>query len=224
MYDSIEEAGYRIPSEHGEFMEPEITAVILWYVFDGQYGVTNIPFDLIGQLTNAEHGADGTMPEIDFPELDVYDRAMIAAFYFGEIATVEIVLASGARMSASGYMDCTDWLLADTEDRAMEVLLEDYPDAFLVEVYRVTFTAHCGMQTLDMLYHPGERADARKRIAAILRDRRNSGHNVTALQCADSAVQRWESTEPEVDQEYCAMIPDTAGILSMRTLDVFPNC
>ena len=34
----------------------------------------------------------------------------------------------GARMSAPGYLDCTDWTLFDTEEEAMEYLEEMYGD------------------------------------------------------------------------------------------------
>ncbi len=34
----------------------------------------------------------------------------------------------GARLSAPGYLDCTEWTVFDTEDEAREYLEEMYPD------------------------------------------------------------------------------------------------
>ena len=33
----------------------------------------------------------------------------------------------GVRLSANGYMDCTDWIVCDTELECFEELLEMYP-------------------------------------------------------------------------------------------------
>ena len=34
----------------------------------------------------------------------------------------------GARLSAPGYLDCTEWAVFETEDEAREYLEEMYPD------------------------------------------------------------------------------------------------
>jgi hypothetical protein len=40
----------------------------------------------------------------------------------------ENVKGFGARLSAPGYLDCTEWTVFDTEDEAREYLAENYPD------------------------------------------------------------------------------------------------
>lgn len=72
----------------------------------------------------------------------------------------------------------------------------------------LTMHAYCGM-SIPLI----ERQDrmpvenARDRAARILRVRRNSGHYVSVLRKGES----WEIAEPED----CALIPDTAGTLSL---------
>ena len=39
----------------------------------------------------------------------------------------EICNGYGVRLSASGYLDCTDWSVFDTEQKAFDFLLEMYP-------------------------------------------------------------------------------------------------
>ncbi len=71
--------------------------------------------------------------------------------------------------------------------------------------YRVTFSAHCGMITID----EGDLSlvDARSMAARVLRRRRKSGHLITGGPDDHS----WDVGEPED----CCMVPDTAGILSV---------
>lgn len=40
----------------------------------------------------------------------------------------ENVKGYGARLSAPGYLDCTEWTVFDTEEEAREYLAETYPD------------------------------------------------------------------------------------------------
>ena len=37
-----------------------------------------------------------------------------------------VIWGYGARLSAPGYLDCTDWAVFDTEDEAVEYLAEEY--------------------------------------------------------------------------------------------------
>ena len=49
-------------------------------------------------------------------------------FHADGIYSVELVSGHGARMSAPGYMDCTDWSVFDTVEEAEEHLDELYGD------------------------------------------------------------------------------------------------
>lgn len=46
----------------------------------------------------------------------------------GHIASVKRITGYGARLSAPGYMDCTDWCVFETEKEAVEYLDEYYPE------------------------------------------------------------------------------------------------
>jgi len=45
---------------------------------------------------------------------------------FGEVERLKIVTGWGARLSAPGYMDCTDWSLYDSEKEAHDELCDQY--------------------------------------------------------------------------------------------------
>jgi len=86
------------------FMEKQVTEKSDWYEIDGTEGTVWVPADVVGSL---EHAGD---------------------YYAGEIWTVEARKGYGARLSAPGYMDCTDWCVFDTEAEAEKYLEETYPD------------------------------------------------------------------------------------------------
>jgi hypothetical protein len=46
----------------------------------------------------------------------------------GKIDTVELIEGFGARLSAPGYMDCTEWCVFETEEEATTYLVEMYGD------------------------------------------------------------------------------------------------
>ncbi|MGO8809196.1 MAG: hypothetical protein ACLQJF_07010 [Candidatus Sulfotelmatobacter sp.] len=52
----------------------------------------------------------------------------IRQFVEGEIESWENVKGYGARLSAPGYLDCTEWTVFDTEQEATEFLDEFYPE------------------------------------------------------------------------------------------------
>ena len=72
--------------------------------------------------------------------------------------------------------------------------------------YTLKFHAFCGMTTLDET--TGDRTDARKMAADLIRRRRHGDHPVRLLEKGAS----WEVQEPED----CMMVPDTAGILRLH--------
>lgn len=64
----------------------------------------------------------------------------------------ELIYGWGARMSAPGYMDCTDWCVFDTEAEAKEYLRETY-DAQIDEVDEVEKEPHCESCRDDWSFH-----------------------------------------------------------------------
>ncbi len=60
--------------------------------------------------------------------MDVWNHNELDSYYDGTLDEEETttVLGYGARLSAPGYMDCTDWCVFDTEKEASEYLQETY--------------------------------------------------------------------------------------------------
>ena len=85
----------------GEFMQPEIVEDT-WYVGEDKYRVYfAIPSDVMAlEQVIEETGAD--------PE------------------DIETVKGFGARIQAPGYMDASDWTVYDTEQEAIDYLMEYY--------------------------------------------------------------------------------------------------
>lgn len=52
----------------------------------------------------------------------------IRPYVEGKPQSWENVKGYGARLSAPGYLDCTEWTVFDTEDEARKYLEEMYPD------------------------------------------------------------------------------------------------
>lgn len=109
------------------FMQPEILHD-LWAVIEGAGYTEVFPADLIGFSSPAEY---------DFTALDegeeMPDWAYAALDYLQHVkpnnmTTVSIRYAYGARFSAPGYMDCTDWTLFDTREEAEDFLREELLD------------------------------------------------------------------------------------------------
>ena len=81
------------------FMQPQITNKRNWYAVDGTDGM--FFYDVL-----------------DFNEEQLKDC------YPGDVVEIEMITGYGARLSAPGYMDCTEWSVFDTELQAAEYLIE----------------------------------------------------------------------------------------------------
>ncbi len=112
------------------FMQPQIEWDE-WIVIDGDNGITFIPSYLVGTI----HISEGDT--IDCESLDgddePYDWAGIISslgdYYDGHrIDEVSIRSGWGARLSAPGYMDCTEWCVFDTEQEARDYLRDELGD------------------------------------------------------------------------------------------------
>ena len=79
------------------FMQKEITQKQTWYVVDGDQGIEYFPF------------------------YD-YSRTEAEQNYPGKIYSIQVTNGYGARMSAPGYLDCTDWCVFDSAQKANEYL------------------------------------------------------------------------------------------------------
>jgi hypothetical protein len=100
------------------FMQQEITGKRVWLEIDGNQGITFVdmadvesPLDVI--LADGTDNEDGHLTDL------------FGSLYEGDIDIVKMTTGFGARMSAPGYMDCTEWAVFDTEAEAKSYLDED---------------------------------------------------------------------------------------------------
>ena len=90
-----------------------------WFEIDGGNGITFVPADIVNHpLIEGVLEWDG-MHEDDRDEFLQYYEG-------GEFYTVESRSGYGARLSAPGYLDCTEWSVFGTEEEAWEYLESDY--------------------------------------------------------------------------------------------------
>jgi hypothetical protein len=103
------------------FMQQQVTRKLDWYEIDGNEGITFVPVEDVGK------------PDLDgIEDADEREDALkdfVQDYYAGrEIFSVQITTGFGARLSAPGYMDCTDWAVFDTAEEAQAYLDETYGD------------------------------------------------------------------------------------------------
>jgi hypothetical protein len=99
------------------FMQPQVVGPQKWWRFDTAAGVQEFPGELLKQP------AGDPLNDKDFLEAAL--QYLEHTFKVEEITEVEVVEGYGARMSAPGYMDCTEWSVFDTEEEAREYLVEE---------------------------------------------------------------------------------------------------
>ena len=88
-----------------------------WYEIDGPNGTEFIPADVAGQVNLDDFETGNPIPEA----LKMFCENRTAY-------TIEKRDGWGARLSAPGYMDCTEWSVFDTEQEAKDHLEEMYGD------------------------------------------------------------------------------------------------
>lgn len=108
------------------FMRPEITTKTAWYEIDGPCGVEYVEADMIGEIEDATvfEDADDDSPNRDVPP-ELADYCENRTFW-----TIAQIDGFGARLSAPGYLDCTDWTVFPTLEEAEAHLVEMYDDGF----------------------------------------------------------------------------------------------
>ena len=107
-----------------DFMQHQITGNEKWVELDGPCGTTALPADV---LTKEEYAiAESVSGDGNANSADL--TAHFGEYYEGSrIDSVTVREGYGARLSAPGYLDCTEWTVFDTEDEAREYLEENYP-------------------------------------------------------------------------------------------------
>ncbi len=132
----LEHVGYdsRLESmDDGAFMSSVITAKLPWYSIESSDGTTYIQIADVGDLPGLTVAGDAVSFVDDCITKDLETkqqtiRDALSDYVDGSIESVEFVTGHGARLSASGYMDCTDWTIHTTEHDAIVYLVETYGD------------------------------------------------------------------------------------------------
>lgn len=97
------------------FMEPQIVFG-RWVEVEGNIGTEFVDADLVGEIEPYQG------PAIPIPEaLDMYCENCT-------VTEIKVIEGYGARFSAPGYLDRTDWAVFETEEEAQEYLDEQIED------------------------------------------------------------------------------------------------
>lgn len=103
------------------FMEKQVTAKLTWLELDGTNGITWVPFNVLSKHEQVVANMDS-----DSEEQDLQDH--FGDYYEGEVWSATVTEGYGARLSAPGYLDCTDWTVFETQAEAEQYLADEYPD------------------------------------------------------------------------------------------------
>ena len=111
-----------------QFMKPQIEFGE-WLEVDGACGIEAVPADLIGGLSWMKPDFDY---DTDCMEEDSNLRSTIDALEdfiesnIDDVTSIRLIEGYGARLSAPGYMDCTDWTVFKMREDAEEFLRNEY--------------------------------------------------------------------------------------------------
>ena len=111
------------------FMQRQISDGQWWVELDGTQGITFVPYDILSKAEIEFAERDTELPESDD---EIYSQdamnEMLGDYYEGSIQSVTVRQGFGARLSAPGYLDCTEWAVFDTAEEAEDYLKETYPE------------------------------------------------------------------------------------------------
>lgn len=97
------------------FMQPTIEYGT-WYEIETTYGTQYLPSDMFSDNLK-ERGEE---------EVEEGWKDYVRDFVEGSPLTMEVISGWGVRMSAAGYMDCTEWSVFETEQEAIDYCAEIY--------------------------------------------------------------------------------------------------
>ena len=106
------------------FMGRQITGLQTWLRVETTHGTEYVSVADTGLFVRDSQTL--THPMSDAERVDTVRK--IQQYTEGEPQEWENVKGYGARLSAPGYLDCTEWDVFDTEKEAQEYLEENYPE------------------------------------------------------------------------------------------------
>lgn len=101
------------------FMQRQITGKQNWLKVETTQGTDFIPEELVSGVSNCDADNVDNMP-LWFNAVQQYTE--------GAPQEWEWIEGYGTRLSAPGYLDCTEWAVFDTPEQAQAYLDEYYPE------------------------------------------------------------------------------------------------
>jgi hypothetical protein len=107
------------------FMQQQITRKLTWLEVETSQGIDFLDASDFGfQWSSLAVKPWGDQDE---SEQEGFEEAL-EDYVNGEVYSVTLRVGYGARLSAPGYMDCTEWAVFDTKEEAQAYLDETYPE------------------------------------------------------------------------------------------------
>src|SRR5262245_28367108 len=101
------------------FMGPEVRHTC-FYEVETDFGLEYVPEDVVGYI-----GLElGEMMDADCPEWKRAKRAL-RPYLLGRPEEVTLIRGHGVRLSAPGYLDCSEWMVFENERDALAYLEEE---------------------------------------------------------------------------------------------------
>jgi len=108
------------------FMKPQIEESD-YFECETEQGTSFVPADLV-RLPFAVNFKAGGFFDDESPHWRALARSLLPYVNGDELAQVTVGHGFMARLSAPGYMDCTDWTAYETADQAAQSLISAYGD------------------------------------------------------------------------------------------------
>lgn len=102
------------------FMQHETTSLTTWIEIDGTSGITYLEADTFPEIQRAINLDNQS--EAEELAIDCYDGH--------QIFDVSLREGYGARLTAPGYLDSTEWSVFDTLQEAKDYLRDTYDDPY----------------------------------------------------------------------------------------------
>ncbi len=108
------------------FMQKQITVKRKWYEIETNCGTWFVDVEDVDGGKFAEALEQGL--QIDSWALETLSKDYLQYTEGTRLEGISVREGYGARLSAPGYLDCTDWSVFDTAEEAEKYLAENYPD------------------------------------------------------------------------------------------------
>lgn len=106
------------------FMEQQVTTKQTWIEVETSHGTVYLDAPVLGLFVRNSDPV--THPLTDKERESII--AQLSEYCEGTIQSWSTIKGYGARLSAPGYMDCTEWSVFGTAEEAQQYLDEYYPE------------------------------------------------------------------------------------------------